>query len=49
LAEGLNEDEVFALAEKIINIYKEKANQKERFGSFIDRVGLEEFKKMVSL
>lgn len=47
LAEDLSADEVIALAEKVISVYKEKANSGERFGKFLERIGFEEFKKLI--
>ncbi len=47
LAEGLNEDEVVELVKKCLDYYQENAKKKERTARFIDRIGLEEFKKAV--
>ncbi len=41
---NIPEEELFPLVEKIIAIYDENAQGKERLGDYIDRVGLEEFK-----
>ena len=47
LAEDLSDDEAIALAAKCIEFYTANAKTKERTGAFIDRIGLEEFKKAV--
>ncbi|MTI85203.1 MAG: NAD(P)/FAD-dependent oxidoreductase [Firmicutes bacterium] len=47
LAEGLKEDEVIELVNKCLQYYKENAKKKERTARFLDRVGVEEFKKAV--
>jgi NAD(P)H-nitrite reductase large subunit len=47
LAEGLSEDEVIQLAKKCLDFYAANAKTKERTARFIDRIGLEEFKKAV--
>lgn len=47
LAEGLNSDEVVALAQKCLDYYKANAQGKERTARFIERIGFEEFKKAV--
>ncbi len=46
LAENLNDDEAMALADRIINYYK-NCDTKKRLGRYIKEVGLEEFKKEV--
>ncbi|WP_440952539.1 NAD(P)/FAD-dependent oxidoreductase [Methanococcoides sp. FTZ1] len=48
IAEGLNEDEVLVLVEKIINIYKGYA-KRYRLGRLIDDMGLENFKKELGI
>lgn len=47
LAEDLSEEEATALARKCIDFYAANAKTKERTGAFIDRIGVEEFKKAV--
>lgn len=47
LAEGLSDDEVMALAQKALTYYKNNAKNRERTARFIDRIGVEEFKKAV--
>lgn len=47
LAEGLNDDQVVELAQKCFEFYKANAKPKERTARFIDRIGIEEFKKAV--
>ena len=46
LAEGLSDDEVFALVDKIVIFYKEHA-KKQRMGDFIEEIGFETFKKEI--
>lgn len=46
LAEDLTIDEVVAVATKLINFYKENAKNGERMFKFVERVGLEEIKKV---
>lgn len=48
IAEGLNEDEVLDLVEKIICIYKKYA-KKYRVGRLIDDMGIDNFKKEIGL
>jgi len=48
LAENLSTEEALNAAEKLINYYKENAKKGERFGKFVERVGLEELKKVIS-
>lgn len=43
------EDELFHLVEKIIQVYDENAQGKERIGDYIDRVGLDEFKEKLGI
>ena len=40
-------DEAMEITQKLINYYKENGNPKERFGSLIERVGLENIKKEI--
>ncbi len=40
-------DDAKKVTQAIFDYYKENANQKERIGDFIDRIGFEEFKKDV--
>ena len=47
IAEKLTTDEVVELAQKCLNYYKANANKKERTARFIERIGIEEFKKAV--
>ncbi|KAF5436145.1 NAD(P)H-nitrite reductase, large subunit [Candidatus Methanophagaceae archaeon] len=46
LAENLSDDEAMALADRVINYYK-NCDTKKRLGRYIKEVGLEEFKKDV--
>lgn len=47
LAEGLNDDQVIELAQKCFDFYAANAKPKERTARFMNRIGLEEFKKAV--
>ena len=47
LAEDLFDSEAIDLIDKCFNFYRENAKKKERTARFIERVGLEEFKKNV--
>ncbi|AGL02727.1 NAD(P)/FAD-dependent oxidoreductase [Desulfoscipio gibsoniae] len=47
IAENLSTEEVIALAKKCFEYYAANANKKERTARFIDRIGIEEFKKAV--
>jgi len=47
IAEELSSDEVVALAKKCFEYYAANANKRERTARFIDRIGIEEFKKAV--
>ncbi|SHF49677.1 Nitrite/Sulfite reductase ferredoxin-like half domain-containing protein [Desulforamulus putei DSM 12395] len=47
LAEGLSQDEVVALATRLINFYKENAKNGERMFKFVERLGIEEIQKAV--
>ena len=44
---GLTEDQAFALVEVILNYYKENALMGEKLGDFIDRIGINTFRKDV--
>ncbi|MBU4388548.1 MAG: NAD(P)/FAD-dependent oxidoreductase [Proteobacteria bacterium] len=47
IAEKLNEEEVIELAKKCFNYYGAGAKKKERTARFIERIGIDEFKKNV--
>lgn len=47
LAEDLSDDEAVALARKCVEYYAANARTKERTSTFIERIGIEEFKKAV--
>lgn len=46
---NVSDDDVFKIIEKIIDIYKENAKGKERLGNYIDRIGLDEFKRLLEV
>jgi len=45
----VSEEKIYDLVEKVIEIYRENATNRERLGDYIDRVGLEEFKEQIDL
>jgi NAD(P)H-nitrite reductase large subunit len=47
LATDLADDAAIALIDKCLKFYKENARKKERSSRFIERIGLEEFKKNI--
>jgi len=47
IAEKVNEEEVIEIAKKCFNYYGANANKKERTARFIERIGIDEFKKNV--
>jgi len=47
VAEGLNDDEVLALAKKCLTIYQEEATPHSRSARFMERFGIEAFKESV--
>ncbi len=47
IAENISSEEVVALAKKCFEYYAANANNKERTARFIERIGIEEFKKAV--
>ncbi len=48
LAENLTTEQAVEAAEKLINYYKENGKRGERFGRFIERIGLDEIAKIIS-
>ncbi|AGF79786.1 NAD(P)H-nitrite reductase [Desulfocapsa sulfexigens DSM 10523] len=47
VAEGLNDEEVLALAKKCLTVYQEEANPRSRTARFMERFGIEAFRKRV--
>ncbi len=47
VAEGLNDEEVLTLAKKCLTVYQEEANPHSRTARFMERFGIEAFKKKV--
>ena len=43
LVMGIHDEKVLDLVDDIVNLYSDNANNKERLGAYIDRVGFEEF------
>ena len=48
IATDLSDDETILLINKCVSFYKEHAKKKERASRFIERMGLDEFKKNIS-
>ena len=40
---------IFDVVEKVIDIYSENGQGRERLGNYIDRIGLDEFKKLLNI
>lgn len=49
LAINIPDDKVLDLVDDIVKVYANNADGKERLGSYIDRIGFEEFKSMIDL
>lgn len=47
IAEKLSDDEVFELFKRCLDYYARNARKKERMPRFVERIGIEEFKKAV--
>ena len=47
IAEDLNDEELLALMEKCVQYYIDNSKKRERAARFIERIGIEEFKKQV--
>jgi NAD(P)H-nitrite reductase large subunit len=47
IAERLTDDQALELVHKCLDFYKKNANTKERTARFIERIGIEAFKKAV--
>ena len=47
LVEGVPQDEVLALIDKIVNYYKENGKKNERIGTMVQRLGLETIKESI--
>jgi NAD(P)H-nitrite reductase large subunit len=47
IAEGLNNEDVIDLAKRCFEYYAGEGKKKERTARFIERIGIEEFKKAV--
>lgn len=47
LCSGLNDEQALALADKVLNYFKENGKKSERMGRFIERIGFEQFKAAV--
>lgn len=46
---NISDEKLFNLIEKIIAVYDENAQGKERLGDYLDRVGLDEFKEKLEI
>ena len=49
IALSVSNDKIISFIEKIVDVYENNAEKKERLGDYIDRVGLEEFKTLVNV
>ena len=49
IAMNIPEERIFDVVEKVIDIYAENGQGRERLGNYIDRVGLDEFKKLLNV
>lgn len=47
IAESLTDDQAVGLAQKCLEYYKNNAKPRERISRFIERIGIEAFKKAV--
>ena len=43
------DERIFDVVEKVIDIYAENGQGRERLGNYIDRIGLDEFKKLLNI
>ena len=49
IAMNIPDEKIFDVVEKVIDIYAEHGQGRERLGNYIDRIGLEEFKKQLNI
>ena len=49
IAMNIPDDKIFDVVERVIDIYAENGQGRERLGNYIDRIGLEEFKKQLNI
>ena len=49
IAMNIPEERIFDVVEKVIDIYSENGQGRERLGNYIDRIGLDEFKKLLNI
>ena len=49
IAMNIPDERIFDVVEKVIDIYAENGQGRERLGNYIDRVGLDEFKKLLNI
>ena len=49
IALSIPTDNIIAFVEKIVSVYENNAEKKERLGDYIDRIGLETFKTLVKV
>ena len=49
IAMNIPDERIFDVVEKVIDIYAENGQGRERLGNYIDRVGLDEFKKLLNV
>ena len=46
---NIPDERIFDVVEKVIDIYAENGQGRERLGNYIDRIGLDEFKKLLNI
>ena len=46
---NIPDERIFDVVEKVIDIYAEHGQGRERLGNYIDRIGLDEFKKLLNI
>lgn len=40
-------EDALRIIDRIVSVYREKGNPKQRLGAFIDSIGFDEFKRLV--
>lgn len=46
---NVDEEDLFPIVDKIVKVYEKNAKKHERLGAYVDRIGIEEFKKEVGI
>jgi NAD(P)H-nitrite reductase large subunit len=47
LLENIDEEDLYPIIDKVVKIYSESGKKHERLGAYIDRIGIEEFRRQV--